>query len=120
MANFLEETIRNIKAAGKTVDDIIFIGSLESGYACKGWDHFKDISNFEYDDGFGSAKIATDLVVVFSDYSHFRREEYDGSERWEYIPFIKIPSKTKEVKKLGGDQYMWETLEEMNKEKTDD
>ena len=112
--SFLEETIEDIKASGHAIEDVVFIGSLESGYACKDWDHFKELANFEYDSGFGSQKIATDLIIAFSDGSHMWRHEYDGSENWEYTRPIQIPSETKVTKKLGGDNYMWKSLKDMN------
>jgi hypothetical protein len=114
MTNFLEETIDDIKSSGHAIEDVVFIGSLESGFACRDWAHFAELANFEYDSGFGSQKIATDLIISFSDKSHMWRHEYDGSESWHYTKPIELPTETKETKILGGDNYMWKSLEEMN------
>lgn len=42
------------------------------------------VLDIDYDDGYGSQEIAADLVVAFTDGGFLRREEYDGSEWWEY------------------------------------
>lgn len=40
--NLLEETVEDIRHSGHTSDDIVFIGSLESGHACT-WDNLDEI-----------------------------------------------------------------------------
>lgn len=45
MINFLEETEWDIKSVNKKPEDIIFIGSLESGHSCT-WNEFKKNSKF--------------------------------------------------------------------------
>ena len=112
--NLLKETIEEIKLSGHTPDDIIFIGSEKSGYSCS-WEEFKAIANIDYDAGFGSQKIATDLIIVFSDGQKMWRDEYDGSEEWKYsIPF-KMPKKLKKLLAVTNNG-MWQNLETIHKE----
>jgi hypothetical protein len=113
MTNLLVETIEDITKSGHTVWDIIFIGSLESGYSCS-WEQFEKLANFKYCSGYGAAAVASDLVIAFSDGAHMWRDEYDGSEWWMYQAPIKIPKETRPTKTLGGDNYMWKDLREMN------
>ena len=46
--------------------------------------------DIDYDDGYGDQEIAVDLVVVFTDGGFLCREEYDGSEWWEYEPPFRV------------------------------
>jgi hypothetical protein len=104
MSNLLTETKYDIKASGHTPDQIIFIGSEDDGYSCT-WQQFKELSNQEYDSGFGAAEVAIDLVIVFDDGSKMWREEYDGSENWSYSsPFV-MPEKKLPIKRLIGDYW---------------
>lgn len=114
MGNLLEETIYSIEKCGHKIEDVIFIGSLESGHACRDWNHFKELADFEYDSGYGAQHIAEDLIIAFSNGSHMWRYEYDGSECWQYTKPVQIPKTSKEVKVLGGEQFSWCSLEEMN------
>ena len=85
--NFLKETIDEIESNGQTVENIIFIGSRESGHSCT-WEQFLELANFDYDDGFGGQEIPSDLMIAFADGSMMTRVEYDGSAWWDYIgPF---------------------------------
>jgi hypothetical protein len=81
--NFRIETKRAIKEAGKKTREVMFVGSIDGRYRIT-WEEFLNRSNFEYDGGFGSPKIAKDLIVYFNDNSYMIREEYDGSEWWKY------------------------------------
>lgn len=88
--NFLEETREILELAGVGENDIIYIGSDPIGnppyYVCNWWE-FEALADFEYDNGFGSAQIARDLVMLAEKkgtYTIFSRNEYDGSEWWEY------------------------------------
>lgn len=111
--NLLNETKDKITSCGKTPDDIIFIGSEESGHQCS-WSEFCVLANFQYDSSYGAAKIATDLTIVFSDGSRMFRGEYDGSEWWEYFANFTPPLKALRITSLGGNVW-WEKLEEINK-----
>jgi len=113
---FKEETARSIKGSGHKKSDVMFIGSADGKYRLT-MKEFEEIANFDYDSGFGSAKIATDLIIYFRDKSYIARGEYDGSEWWEYNApknFLE-DDKYKSFANLGGDKIMWEKLEELNK-----
>lgn len=97
--NLLNETIEDIAESGHKVEDIIFIGSEESGHSCT-WDEFVLLADREYDDGFGAQEVADDLVIVFSDRSKMWRHEYDGSEYWAYSRPFNAPPEKKPIKSL--------------------
>ena len=80
---FYEETIEAIEESGHTEDDVMFIGSRD-GTLRLSISEFALRSAFKYNNGFGSAQIARDLIVYFKDKSHMERSEYDGSEWWDY------------------------------------
>ena len=109
--NLLKETIEDIKAAGKTPEQIAFIGSRESGHECT-WAEFQLLADFEYDSGFGAQEVATDLIIVFDDGATMWRREYDGSESWEYSRPFERPKEKHPIRRLyvRSDQCGWETL----------
>lgn len=109
--NLLAETIDAIADSGHEVCQIVFIGSLDSGHQCS-WEEFERLADREYDSGYGSAEVATDLVIAFSDQTYMTRGEYDGSEWWEYNKPLSIPEIKKPIKTLFGG--MWNDLEKMN------
>jgi hypothetical protein len=115
--NFLTETIEDIEASGHSPEDIIFIGSQQSGHSCT-WEEFQQLADFEYDSDFGAAYIAGDLTIVFSDGSDMHRGEYDGSEWWEYSkpftrPEVELPIRTLYTGAL------WPSLAEQQTERED-
>ncbi len=112
--NLLNETIADIKESGHAIKDIVFIGS-ESGYKCS-WKEFKILANKEYDDGYGAQKVATDLIILFSDGQNMTRREYDGSEWWEYSKPFKIPKEEKKIISLFARSIGWNDMEEINKD----
>lgn len=81
--NFLEETKRAIEVSAHTIEQVMFIGSADGKFRMD-WATFCETANFEYDNGFGSQVIPKDLIIYFVDKSYCVRDEYDGSERWEY------------------------------------
>lgn len=109
--NFLKETIGDIETAGKTPEQIIFIGSEESGHECT-WQEFLQLADFDYDAGFGAQEVATDLIIVFEDGSKMWRHEYDGSERWDYSTPFARPAEKKPINRLQvkSDQVGWRDL----------
>lgn len=114
MENLLTETRKAIKESGHVPADIIFIGSEESGHQCD-WEEFKVLANREYDCGYGGARVAMDLIIVFSDGSKMWRGEYDGSEWWELPPApFKKPEKVRAITSLFANPC-WEDLAEINK-----
>ena len=115
MANLLKETEAEIKSRRKTPDDISWIGSRDGEYACT-WAQFKEMADFEYDAGFGSQKVALDLVIVFTDNSWLSRREYDGSEWWCFNGVPIIGDTTKQIDMLTKHDEMWVTLECIHEE----
>jgi hypothetical protein len=113
MSRLITETKEAIKRSGHKIADIIFIGSEVSGHSCT-WKEFEQLANFDYDSGFGSQEVATDLIIVFSDGAKMWRDEYDGSEGWAYSSPFKMPTKFKPITTLcNGDS--WASIEEMNR-----
>lgn len=88
MTNFLKETESDIAELGKTIDDIIYIGT--GTHACT-WTQFAEMADAEYYKGYGTAIVMTDLVILFKDGTWLERGEYDGSEWWEYKRAPNIP-----------------------------
>ena len=115
MINLLEETKDSIIKSVHTESDIVFIGSEQSGHQCT-WDEFMVLADVEYYSGYGSPKVAEDLIVVFSDGEKLRRFEYDGAEGWEYLPAFNRPNVSLPIKNLvcTPEQIGWVTLAECN------
>ena len=80
MANLLNETVAALRDAGKLPKDVLWVGTKDVHTT---WDNFKKVADVQYDDGFGSPKVAQDLIVV-GEYWWLERHEYDGSEWWEF------------------------------------
>ena len=113
MTNLLQETIQCIEDSGHEIQDIVFIGSVVSGHSCT-WDDFLLLADVEYDSGFGAQEVAHDLTIVFRDGSTMWRNEYDGSEWWEYSKPVKIPTKQKQILRLTCGA--WSSLAEWHKD----
>ena len=99
MTNLLNETISAIEKSGHNPSDIIFIGLEYSGYSCS-WCEFMSMANVEYNSGFGSNEVVGDLIIVFSNGAKMWRDEYDGSEWWQYSTPFKMPSILKPISTL--------------------
>jgi hypothetical protein len=79
MINLYDEIIGALNNVGKTITDILWVGTKEETIDLKG---FLQVSKeIDYDNGFGGSIIATDLIIVGVDW-WLSREEYDGSEWW--------------------------------------
>lgn len=78
--NLLKETKSILKEYGKTLDDITFVQGAEFGISVN---DFIELANTKYDSGYGSPKVAEDLIVGGNGW-WLERHEYDGSEWWEY------------------------------------
>lgn len=115
MINFLKETMEAIKDCGRNVSDVMFVGS-ENGKYRMAWEKFEQKADFLYDNGYGAQEIAYDLIVCFKDGSYLDRYEYDGSESWAYHgpKNFKEDDEYEDFNILGGQDYMWETVEDMN------
>lgn len=116
MINLLEETKNCLESDGYTPEDITFIGSADHQYEIS-WEAFTTIADVEYYRGFGSAKVATDLVIELRDGTWYSRGEYDGSEWWELnkkLPMFVNPSPIHTLvvgERFGG----WKSVDELNK-----
>ena len=93
MVNLLEETLHALKYNGKTPKDVLWVGDQ---YKKTTWKNFERISNFEYDSGYGCSEIESSLTIV-GDTWWLEREDYDGSEWWEFKehPSCESPTFTK-------------------------
>ena len=109
MSNLKFETLEILKENGKTIKDIRWIGSKDIAIPL---DLFWILADTEYNNDFGSQKVARDLVVVGDDW-WLERAEYDGSEWWEFKTMPTKPSTEKEVASVIGG--MWDTLEEIDR-----
>lgn len=97
--NLYKEIEENVKALSLTLDDILYVSGLDLDDIEKGFDpkefleHAKTIN---YDNGYGCAEINQNLRIVFKDGSFLMREEYDGSEWFEYV---KVPNVNAKIEK---------------------
>lgn len=118
MENLLKETKRILKDYGKTIKDIVAVQGEDFGIRV---DDFIRLADTLYDDGFGSPKVAQDLVVIGNGF-WLERHEYDGSEWWEYKECPAILENIMEVNALTVNQCEfdcscgWETLAGLNVE----
>ena len=78
--NLLKETREILKDNGRNIKDIKYVQGNDFGFSV---DKFLELADTEYNDGFGSPKVAEDLIVIGEDW-WLERHEYDGSEWWEY------------------------------------
>ena len=118
MENLLKETKEILKEHGKTIKDIVAVQGSDFGIRV---DDFIRLADTLYDDGFGSPKVAEDLVVIGNGF-WLERHEYDGSEWWEYKECPAILENIMEVTALTVNQCEfdyccgWETLKRLNVE----
>jgi len=117
MINFKEETLEAIEESNHKIEDVMFVGSYDGKYRIN-IKKFLEKSDFEYDAGYGSSQIATDLIVYFYDGSYLSRGEYDGSEWWEYNKKLDYTDNDDfiDFDILGGYKFMWDSVKEMNNE----
>jgi len=88
VVNLLEETLKVLECNGKTSGDVVWVGDK---YKKTTWENFKILSNFNYDNGYGGNEIEGSLLIV-GDTWWLEREEYDGSEWWEFKEHPKCES----------------------------
>ena len=116
MANLLKETMEILEEHGKAIKDIVAVQGKDFGISVE---NFIRLADTEYDDGFGSQKVARDLVIIGDDF-WLERREYDGSEWWEHKERPTILENILEVTALTVPQcelgYFvgWETLKNLN------
>lgn len=90
MSNFKQETLEELSEHGLRWEDVEFVQTDK--IRVKDKNKFLEQMDFDYDDGFGSQEIPSELVIVGKDW-WLERHEYDGSEWWE---FKRLPIKLKE------------------------
>lgn len=108
--NLLQETLKILKENNKTSNDVEWVGNKKE-YAIP-WREFVKIADIEYNSGYGAAEIAHDLIIVGRGF-YMTRDEYDGSEWWEFHTKPKQPENPKPFTKIKGG--LWEDLEDLNK-----
>lgn len=107
--NLLEETKEILENNNYTLDDIEWVGT-SLHYIDK--EEFIKLADIDYDNGYGSQKVADNLILVGKNF-WLERHEYDGSEWWELKKLPKKPTEKLEVYTLFN---CWGTLEEANNE----
>ena len=82
MTNLYEETIEVMTENNLEWDDIEWVGGNNFQITL---DNFREIAKkTEYNNGFGDAEVAGDLVIMAKSWIMYR-EEYDGAECWKII-----------------------------------
>ncbi len=111
--NLLEGTILVLQEYGKTPGDVSWVGSADGEFVIS-WYGFSKISDVEYDNGYGAQEIASDLVVVGRSW-WLSREEYDGSEGWQYntLPIITLNYSAFHRVVVTSTEVGWRTLKEL-------
>ena len=108
--NLLKETISDLRECGKTMQDVVWIGTTEVEIPVE---VFERLADKEYDSSYGWAEVATDLLVC-GDGWWLERHEYDGSEWWEFKETPHRPSRKVVPKRVMNSNNGWCTLKEMN------
>ena len=94
--NLKEQTIRILLKNNKSIEDIKWIGCPSFKIPIN---KFFEMTNRNYDSGYGSVEVAEDLLVV-GDSWWLERHEYDGAEWWEYKELPQEPEKILSVPTL--------------------
>ena len=94
--NLLHETMEALYDFGKTIDEVQWIGSENITIPVE---NFLEVANDYYDDGYGAAMVAYDLVIV-GDGWWLERYEYDGAEGWVFKTAPKKPSIERKVDRV--------------------
>jgi len=98
MRNLKDSTLAALNSAGYVTGDVAWVGN-RSGSLVLGWNVFVVLAaRTNFDQGYGTAMVASDLVVVMLDGSWFERREYDGSEWWDHN---RCPQKQDGARELG-------------------
>ena len=87
MSNLLKETLELLESNNKKETDVKWVGTSTHKTT---WEDFKKNADVDYDSGYGSSKVAQDLLVVGENW-WLERGEYDGSEWWEHNKLPEIP-----------------------------
>jgi hypothetical protein len=106
--NLAVETTSVLSHDGYTVNDIAWIGTRE--FTIPVHEFFDVARNTVYSNGYGSAAIPCDLIIMMNDGSWYSRGEYDGSEWWEHniVPEKPIIHHHLKVKEFLEVDYYWD------------
>lgn len=86
--NFYDELVKALSEHGKTLDDVIWIGTRKNQFVTSKF--LQWAKSFYYDNGYGMPCIPMSWCIV-GDNWWLERYEYDGSEWWEFKQFPKRP-----------------------------
>ena len=111
--NLAEETLEILEKNGLKKSDVLYAQGNDYWITAENfWDVAKDT---EYDNGWGAPEVACDLKVVGKDW-WLERDDYDGTEWWEFKKYPEKPQERAEVKRLArSDGWAW-SLKEANEE----
>lgn len=112
MTNLLQETLNQLESNDRCSEDVIWVGSSDGKFSIT-WAEFAKIADVDYNAGYGSQLIASDLVVVGDDF-WLDRDEYDGSECWTFNS-LPVPAKKPKTFTTVNNGGTWATVEEMQK-----
>lgn len=94
--NLKNSTLNVLKQHNKLPSDIKWVGCTSFKIPIE---EFWELTDREYDAGYGGVEVAEDLIVVGESW-WLERHEYDGSEWWEYKELPKEPEKILSVPTL--------------------
>lgn len=98
--NFYHEIVETLKENSKSITDIVWIGTKEATIDIDRF--FMEADAKEYNNGYGGAVIAQDLIIAGSDW-WLSRDEYDGSEWWVFNIYPQKPKMQKPTFGITGD-----------------
>jgi len=102
--NLLKETLDVMKTNHYFEEDVVWCGNKDIWFT---WEEFRELADTEYDNSYGAAEVAVDLVVVLVDGSYLSRTEYDGSEAWVHHKAPQKPDKHVKPKRLTQKNGLW-------------
>ena len=101
MDNLKKETLHILREFGKTKKDVRWVGCEQFTIDT---DLFWELADRKYDEGYGAAEVAPDLLVVGDDW-WLERHEYDGSEWWEFKRLPEKPKRSGNVNRIIDSRY---------------
>lgn len=110
MQNLFDETDEVLDEYGYDWSDVRWVGSPDMKFPTVS-EFMKVARATDYDSGYGMQEIPFDLVVMLKDGTWLERDEYDGSEWWNYIKRPLEPSTViGNVNQLTDFSCRWESL----------
>ena len=98
--NLLKETKEILSENGKTIFDVLWFGTREAVFDVD----IQKLFSVDYDNGYGGAEIPAELIVA-GDTWWLERQEYDGSEWWEFKSMPVKPTAVKQCANLLQSRY---------------